>query len=186
MSTILYAALGVLAVGLVVVVAPTAVDAWLKYRGRRVITCPETRAPAGVTVNAGRAVLSAVTGSAHLQLSDCTRWPEREHCGQECLAQVEEAPQDCLVRTVVANWYIGKSCALCGHMFGPIRWSEHQPALMTGDRRTKEWSELPADRLDEVFATHRPVCWDCHITETLRRKYPDRMVYRDRTAPPRA
>ena len=186
MSTILYAVGGVLAVGLILVVSPIAVDAYLKFRGRRVVTCPETHAPAGVTVDARKAVVTAVLGGSNLRLKDCSRWPERESCGQECLAQIEASPEECLVRTIVANWYTGKSCALCGHKFGKLHWSDHKPALMTPDRRTIEWNDLASDKLEDVFATHQPVCWDCHITESVRQKFPDRIVYRDRPAPPRA
>jgi hypothetical protein len=25
----------------------------------------------------------------HLRLSECSRWPERQGCGQECLSQIE-------------------------------------------------------------------------------------------------
>ena len=75
---------------------------YFAIRGRRLVECPETKAPAAVNVNAARA---AVAGQ--LTLSECSRWPERQSCGRECLAQIERAPQDCLVRTVVTKWYEG-------------------------------------------------------------------------------
>ena len=35
-------------------------SAWWKYRGRRVITCPENRRPAGVVVDARHAAATAL------------------------------------------------------------------------------------------------------------------------------
>jgi hypothetical protein len=32
--------------------------------------------------------------------------------------------------------------------------------------------------LPEVFLTYAPVCWDCHIAETLRREHPELIVDR--------
>src|SRR5689334_22489120 len=70
---------------------------WLRYRGQRLITCPENSRPAGVRVNAGQAATTALTGPAVLRLSSCTRWPEKAGCGQWCLSQIAAAPVDCLV-----------------------------------------------------------------------------------------
>jgi hypothetical protein len=30
----------------------------------------------------------------------------------------------------------------------------------------------------DVFSTHRPVCWNCHVTETFRRLHPELVVDR--------
>ena len=52
---------------------------------------------------------------------------------------------------------------------------------MTNEGVTVEWSDFRPEALPEVLATHWPVCWDCHIAETFRRKYPKLVV--DRTWP---
>ncbi|MGH9366810.1 MAG: hypothetical protein ACRD3M_03940 [Thermoanaerobaculia bacterium] len=150
-----------------------AVSAYRKYRGKRVITCPETRAPAAVELDALHAVSSELTGSVDLRLQSCSRWPEREGCGQECLAQIEAAPEDCLVRTMLTKWYRGAACVLCGRDIGEIRWSERKPALMSPDRKTLEWDEVPPDELPSVLATHYRICWDCHIAESFRARHPE-------------
>src|SRR5262249_44932030 len=86
-----------------------------KFRGQRIVTCPETRQPVGVDVDAAHAAATAsLSGPADLRLKDCTRWPERETCGQECLAQIEAAPEECLVRNILKTWYSGARCVLCG------------------------------------------------------------------------
>jgi hypothetical protein len=147
--------------------------AYRKYRGTRVITCPETCAPAAVELDAARAARSEMLGNVEYRLQSCTRWPEREGCGQECLAQIEAAPEDCLVRTMLTKWYRGATCALCGRDIGEIRWSEHKPALMSPDRKTMVWDEVPAQTLPWVLATHYRICWDCHIAESFRASHPE-------------
>ncbi|HEY3204662.1 MAG TPA: hypothetical protein VGL03_13510 [Thermoanaerobaculia bacterium] len=68
-----------------------AARAYLKFRGTRVITCPETGCPAAVKVDMGHAARTSVVGETELRLESCSRWPERAGCGQECLAQIEAA-----------------------------------------------------------------------------------------------
>src|SRR6476646_4234667 len=90
------------------------VRAWLQMRGPRLVTCPETHAPAVVEVDLGHVALTSAAGLRQLRLRDCSRWPEKSHCGQACLAEIEEAPNDCLVREVVRRWFDGKACTFCG------------------------------------------------------------------------
>jgi hypothetical protein len=159
------------AVFLAIVLARLA-RAWLKYRGRRVIACPETREPAGVVVDAPHAAVTALGGAPELRLSSCSRWPERAGCGQPCLSQIAAAPQDCLVRNILVKWYEGKVCALCGGAVGEADWLAAQPALMGADGISLEWSRIPADKLQETLASARPVCFACHTASTLMREHP--------------
>ncbi len=56
------------------------------YREGRTVNCPETHAPVSVRFNALRAAWSSLAGGPpKLRLADCTRWPERADCGQECI-----------------------------------------------------------------------------------------------------
>jgi hypothetical protein len=71
--------------------------AYLKWRGERIITCPENQRPAGVLVNTRHVLLMTLEGKSDLRLKSCSRWPERKDCGQECLRQIEAAPEDCLI-----------------------------------------------------------------------------------------
>src|SRR5689334_7292899 len=90
------------------------VGSFMKFRGKRVITCPETRKPAGVEVDAAHAALSSAIGDLDLRLRSCSRWPDRQDCGQECLLQVELNPQDCLLHKILIDWYANKHCVSCG------------------------------------------------------------------------
>lgn len=176
----------VLVIGLAVILASFAgwrlISAWWKFHGRMVITCPENQRPAGVSVDARHAAATAVGGTPQLRLSDCSRWPERAGCGQQCLSQIEEAPENCLVRHQLAEWYAGKSCAWCGQVFGEIHAAERKPALLLSDQTSVEWNEIPAERLQETLATALPLCFGCHIANTMRRKHPELVIDRSRPA----
>jgi hypothetical protein len=152
------------------------VSAFRKYRGKRVVECPETQAPAGVEVDAGHAALTAVLGKPDLRLKECSRWPERQNCGQDCLAQIALAPEDCLVRTMLAKWYVGKSCVFCARDCSEIDWMEHRPTLLGPDGRTVEWQDVASEDLPGVLETHKAVCWNCHVAETFRRQHPDLVI----------
>ncbi len=154
--------------------------AWLKYRGRRVITCPENQRPAGVTVDAQHAAATAFGGRPELRLATCSRWPEKSDCGRECLSQIEAAPEECLVRNILVRWYEGKDCASCGRPIGEIHLAERKPAVLTADKISLEWHEIPAERLQETLETARPLCFGCHIAHTMLRQHPELVIDRSR------
>lgn len=151
---------------------------WRRARGVRLVTCPETHAPVAVELDATDAAFHAFLGTQDLHLKSCTRWPERQGCGQECLAQIQAAPDGCLVRSRLAEWYDGRTCALCGQPFGHITALDHKPAFLGPDRVTREWGEVRVEDLPELFASNLPVCWDCHIVESLYRTHPELVVER--------
>src|ERR1700756_3695667 len=155
-----------------------AVRVFFRYRGKMLFTCPETGKAACVRVAAVDAARSSLTGRPKLHLSDCSRWPERQNCGQECLSQLGTDPQNCLVWTKIRDWYRGRTCAYCHKAFGELHWHDHMPALIGSDRKTVQWDEVAAEKLPELFVTHLPVCWSCHIAETFRREHPQRVVDR--------
>jgi hypothetical protein len=168
-----------------VVVTPMMLAAYRKFRGARLVTCPETHQPAAVTVDAGHAALTAALDGVELRLSGCSRWPERRECGQACLQEIEAAPAACLVRTIVAEWYAGRRCALCGKALAATDVWPNAPALMGPDGRTVMWCDVQVASLPETFRTHRPICWNCHIAETLRREHPELVIEaRRETSPP--
>ena len=163
----------VIAVVLGVVAVVRLAHTWWKYRGQRVITCPENQKPAGVVVDARHAAETALGKSPELRLSSCSRWPERAGCGQQCLSQIAASPEDCLVRNILTKWYEGKTCAYCGQPIGEIDWAGRKPALLRADGVSVEWSEVPADKLYETLAAASPVCFACHMANKLVREHPD-------------
>jgi hypothetical protein len=168
-----------LAVGLFVFRAIPGLRAYFDYRGKRLITCPETQKPAAVEVDAKQAALGGFLSEPTLRLDQCSRWPERQDCGQECLKQIEADPENCLVWNIVSKWYEGKSCVFCHKEFGALHHLDHVPALCGPDHKTTEWKRIRPEQLPEVLATYRPVCWNCHIAETFRRLHPELVTNRE-------
>jgi hypothetical protein len=154
---------------------------YLRQRGDRLITCPENHEAASVKVDAGHAAVTGLMGHTELRLSDCSRWPERQGCGQECLTQIAQAPDGCLIRSRVAQWYAEKTCALCHRPVGEREWMEHEPALIAlqdPEHKTIAWRDVAPETMWTVFETHAPVCWNCHVTETFRRQHPELVIDR--------
>jgi hypothetical protein len=173
--------------GLIVVVlllAATVLGGWWflpvfrRWRGKRVITCPETNEPHTVEIDAKHAALTAFGSSPDLRLESCTRWPERQDCGQACLGQIESSPDGCLVKSMVVGWYEGKACFYCEKPIDASSWAGHAPALLSPDGRTVLWKDLRPEQLPEVFKTHKAACWDCHIVESVVRKHPEVVTLR--------
>jgi hypothetical protein len=161
---------------LLVVVVAIAAAAWFVWRyvalrGTRLVECPETEAPAAVDIRAGHAALGQ-----RLDLSGCSRWPERQACGRECLAQIERAPADCLVRNVVTRWYEGKNCAVCRKPLGEIDWLERKPGLIDPQGVARPWPDIPADELPRAMTSDQPICFDCYVAATFRREHPELVV----------
>jgi hypothetical protein len=155
----------------------------LRWRGTRLVQCPETRRPAAVDLDVREALVSGMFGRQHLRLRDCSRWPERAGCGEDCLAQVERAGDDCRVRTIAREWYRGRKCVYCRRVFGEVHWHDHRPALRTARGVTRQWNEVRPEELPALFATCLPVCWDCHVAESFRHDHSDLVVDRERHEP---
>jgi hypothetical protein len=170
----------VIVAGIIAILLVRQALAWWRYRGQRVIVCPENKLDAGVVVDAGRAAATALLGAPELRLASCSRWPEKAGCGQECLSQIAAAPEDCLVRNIVSRWYEDQNCIFCGRPFGVIDWTAAGPALLEPSRAEVEWSEIPAEKLHETLATAKPVCVACHLANKMVREHPELVV--DRSA----
>jgi hypothetical protein len=74
------------ALAVVYVVVPVMIDAFLHFRRRRTVRCPETGLMASVSIAAGRAALTAVPGPPTLKVADCSLWPEHQGCEERCVA----------------------------------------------------------------------------------------------------
>ena len=178
--SVLTIVIGVLVLGasMFVVRMVPSVRAYFRLKGKRLVTCPETHIPEAVNVAAGEAALGVFFNEPTLRLKQCSRWPERQDCGQDCLQQVETDPANCLVWNIVSKWFAGKKCVFCRKPIGILHHVDHAPALLGPDLKTKEWKQVEARELPEIFATHQPVCWNCHVTETFRRLHPELVTER--------
>jgi hypothetical protein len=85
MTTPLITIAAILALGTLFVLIPVASDSYRRFRRRRVVTCPETKSFAEIQIDAGHAAVSSAFGEPRLKVDDCTRWPERKGCAEDCL-----------------------------------------------------------------------------------------------------
>src|SRR5690349_12129483 len=88
-----------------------------RYRGSRIVTCPETRKPVTVEIDSLHASLTSTISLPDIRLENCTRWPIKGQCGQECLSELDVAPERCLVSGVLMRWYRDKNCVYCRKAF---------------------------------------------------------------------
>ena len=171
--------------GVLIVSGRRALGAWLRYRDTRVVVCPENREIVAVEVDARHAAWSSPQGKPELRLEDCTRWPEKAGCGQDCLSQIELAPEACRVRTIIADWYREKACAFCGRAFGEIHWHDRKPALRAPDGSLIGWTAFEPEQIMDVLASHQAVCRDCYLAESFRSEHPELVTDRPpRPGPP--
>jgi hypothetical protein len=182
MSTFLDLLGPIAVVSAVVAIVALVARAVLRLRGTRLVTCPETGRPAAVEVDVRYALVTSLVGISDFRLADCSRWPERAHCGQMCLSELEASPQGCLVKTILARWYLGKRCAYCKKPFGEIHWHDHKPGLLGPGGSFREWSVIQPDAVPTVLHTHEPVCWNCLIAERFRCEHPELVIDRPRAA----
>lgn len=141
-------------------------------RGARVVTCPETGRPTAVSIDVRHAMASGIDGqAAGLRLRACSRWAERGRCDELCIC--EAALSGSTPLAIVERVLRGKACHFCRKPIEHVAFLGHYPALLQADGTTIPWPDLPLERLQESLGTLRPVCWDCHIAETFRRRFPE-------------
>jgi hypothetical protein len=175
-----------LLIGMTVIVAGfylfgESLTTYWKFRGRRVVTCPQTREAAAVTIDATHAARTSVWGKPHLRVDRCSRWPEQHDCAQACVAEIDAAPERCCVHAIVGDWYRDKACVLCQRAILGADGSLGMAALMAPDRTSMEWTAVRAQDLPSVLRSHQPLCWNCHISETFRRLHPDLALERPKS-----
>jgi hypothetical protein len=164
------------------VYAGVALTAWIRLRGTRVVTCPETHEPVAVTLDAGHAAVTAVWDEADLRLASCTRWPERAGCDQGCLTQIAESGGETRPDAIAAHLFEGQRCAICGHGIDPIKTAAVPPGLLDPvTHEVQAWDEVAPERLRDAFKTRRAICANCTLAESFRRRYPDLVVDRGAT-----
>jgi hypothetical protein len=98
MEYAVFYSLGLLALTAIALIFRSSLATYAWMRGPRVLTCPKSGVPATVEVDAWRAALTVESGELQLRLRSCSRWPENQGCGQECLRQVEPAAHRTPVR----------------------------------------------------------------------------------------
>jgi hypothetical protein len=73
--------------GLIYVLVPVAAHTFQRYRGKRVLSCPEEMIPAEIGIDARHAAFSSMAGKTALRVRDCSLWPKRRGCREKCLSE---------------------------------------------------------------------------------------------------
>ncbi len=149
-----------------------------KFRGTMLVTCSESLKPAAIKIAMWHTAAATLVGRRRLKVADCSRWPPRRDCGEDCLRQIEADPIGHRVWSVASRWYQGKKCAYCNKLIQPLALFNRRPALLGADGKTLEWDYFPAEKLPEALSGAAAVCSNCHITETLKHLHPDRLAFR--------
>ena len=77
----------IVAVGLISVISPFAVEAYRRYRHRKVFACPETHGLVEVNLDTRAAVLGAAFGRPQVRVKNCTLWPKKKGCDEKCIRE---------------------------------------------------------------------------------------------------
>lgn len=113
---------------------------YMRYRGNRIVTCPETNAPVGAKINAALAAGTWIVAQPRFVVSACSRWPERSGCDQACAPQIEASPDDTLVRNIVAKGTASVRVPIARSRFAT---STEQPSLLPSSRRQARCANGP-------------------------------------------
>jgi hypothetical protein len=153
---------------------------YVRYRGKRIVTCPETTLPVSTEVNAALAAGTWITTQPRFVVTACSRWPEHEGCAQACALQIEASPEETLVRNIVTRWYGERTCVYCAKPIADIG-GLVSPALLTSDGKLCEWIDVATDDLPRFLANSVAVCATCELAEDFRRRFPERVSDRGET-----
>lgn len=85
MKTPLILMAAVVTLGVVYVLLPLVVHTFQRFRRRKVVTCPETEELVEVTLNAKRAALASAFHKPLLRVKNCSLWPKKKGCEEECV-----------------------------------------------------------------------------------------------------
>ncbi len=89
MITLTFAALALILAVYFVYRVIGALQVYREFRGRRMLACPETGEVVLVELAASAAAFETLVDEPELRVRNCSRWPMRCNCGQDCLKQVE-------------------------------------------------------------------------------------------------
>ncbi len=145
--------------------------------GVRLVTCPETGSVAAVRFSRLHALIAMVRRHGpDAPLSHCSRWAARGPCEQPCVPQARTP--DAAVTSLIDRWSVERRCVLCEKPLSNASFVGHYVSLRASDGATTEWPDLAPETLPETLRARQPVCWNCHVSETFRRRYPGLVVDR--------
>jgi len=171
----------VIAVVLVSMIA-SFIALYVRYRGKRIVTCPETHEAVSTEINAALAAGTWLVTQPRFVVTACSRWPERAGCDQACAPQIEADAEGTRVRDIVTHWYTERTCVYCAKPIEDLVGATG-PGLLNADGELYEWSDIAAEDLPRTLANSVAVCARCELAEDFRRRFPNRVIDRAATRP---
>lgn len=150
---------------------------YVKFRGKRIVTCPETHEPVSTEINAALAAGTWLVTQPRFVVTACSRWPERAGCDQACAPQIEADAEGTRVREIVTHWYTERTCVYCAKPIEDLVGAVG-PGLLNADGELHEWSDIAVEDLPRTLASSVAVCARCELTEDFRRRFPNRVLDR--------
>lgn len=81
---------------------------------------------------------------------------------------------------LLKRYFDGKDCAICKQPIPPVQRTGLKPGLLhSATREVRSWDEIPDGGVSSALENQLPLCSECRIAETFRRRFPDRAVDRD-------
>ena len=153
-------------------------QSYFQNRGRQSAICPENGEPVDIEVDRKYAFWTALRGQEHSRLQSCTRWPEKGDCGQECLAQVDPAPEN-VERLMLAGTRARCAPSAPARLRRPIGGAAVWHGS-TSNSKLVELRQVNLRQLQSALEEMRPLCWTCHQEERVRQAVPPRVLKGDR------
>jgi len=144
------------------------VRTYLQYRGKLLVVCPEAEKYATVEIDRPLAAITSLFGTPDLRIENCSRWPERQLCSQDCVWQIGLYPLGRPIRELLTSWYRGEKCALCGRHFGNFPLFDRL-ALLSPEGNVLGCEAVRPELFPDILYTHKPVCWECKGAKTRSR-----------------
>lgn len=94
------------------------------------------------------------------------------------LLKAEEVCAESGPRSLMVEYFNDKACVLCGQDLS-VEPGQHRRALLSPEGMTLEWADLRVEEIPHVQNTHQPLCWDCHVIETLYRMHSGQLAERE-------
>jgi len=75
----------IVAVALLYVLLPLVAETFRRFRGTKSLKCPIAGEEVNIDLDARRAALTSALGRVLLRVKNCSLWPERKDCAQDCV-----------------------------------------------------------------------------------------------------
>ncbi len=75
----------IIAVAVLYVLLPLVAETFRRFRGTRSVRCPIAGEEANIDLDARRAALTSAFGRVLLRVKECSLWPQRKGCAQDCV-----------------------------------------------------------------------------------------------------